>query len=305
MKQETKKEVAVIEAVGFSINPKNLDEAMKCCELLAKSDFVPKDYVGKPGNVMVAIQMGQEVGLKPLQALQSIAVINGRPAMFGDAVVAIVRGSGTVEYLEETWDEKTQTAVCKGKRKGEPKEIVRTFSMEDAKKAGLLDRSTTWKTYPKRMAGWRAKSWVLRDGWADYLKGIAIREEVEDIPTNDKPEIKLPKAVEAEVVQTAPVDPPVPEPVETEEPVKPAAPPKKTADDILTASVTKVTRNKASQRYTVTLKESLVGVEWKLYTMDTALAQKASGVMDDGTTAEFKFKKIADGYELVSMEIAF
>jgi hypothetical protein len=169
------------EVSGFAFNPKNLEEALKCCKMLSESDMVPKDYKGKPGNVLVAIQMGIEVGLKPLQALQNIAVINGRPSMWGDAIVAIVRASGTLDYLNETWDEKTQTATCVGRRKGEPSDIIRSFSMEDAKKAGLFERKGTWETYPKRMAGWRAKSWVLRDGWSDFLKGISIREEVEYI----------------------------------------------------------------------------------------------------------------------------
>lgn len=213
-----------VDAVGFIINPQNLEEALKVCNLLAKSDMVPKDYKGKPENILVAINMGLEVGLKPLQALQNIAVINGKPAMWGDAVVAIVRGSGTCEYLHEIWDEKTQTAICRGRRKGETEDIVRSFSFADAEKAGLIARSKdkgygpgTWLTYPKRMAGWRAKSWVLRDGWADHLKGISIREEVEDIPTEPKETVALedPKPLAIEhVVETQTVQP-QPEPKET------------------------------------------------------------------------------------------
>lgn len=180
-------EMVKTEISGFAFNPANLDEAMKCCTMLSQSEMVPKDYKGKPANILVAIQMGLEVGLKPLQSLQNIAVVNGRPCLWGDAIVAIVRASGTVEYLDETWDDKLQAAICKGKRKGEPTEIVRVFSIADATKAGLIQRAGsegTWAKYPKRMCSWRAKSWVLRDGWSDYLKGISIREEVEDLETN-------------------------------------------------------------------------------------------------------------------------
>ena len=73
-------ELAVRESVkaeisGFEMKPRSLDEAMKFCELMSKSDIVPKAYQDKPGNIMVAIQMGGELGLTPMRALRSIAVI--------------------------------------------------------------------------------------------------------------------------------------------------------------------------------------------------------------------------------------
>lgn len=171
------------ELVEFSIEPKTFEEAMKYAELIAKSTLVPKDYQGQPGNVLIAIQWGREIGLKPLQALQNIAVINGRPCLWGDAVLAMVRGSGLVEDYREDFHEATFTATCTIKRKGQPSPIVRTFSRADAERAGLWDRNT-WKSYPKRMAQMRARAFALRDGFADVLKGIAISEEQQDVETN-------------------------------------------------------------------------------------------------------------------------
>ena len=63
----------------FSLSPRNLAEAMEFAKIIAQSDMVPKDYVNKPGNVLVAVQTGAELGLKPMQSLQGISVINGRP----------------------------------------------------------------------------------------------------------------------------------------------------------------------------------------------------------------------------------
>ena len=168
---------------GFSLTPQSLDEAMKFADIIAKSDIVPPDYKGKPGNVLVAIQMGQELGLPPMQALQNIAVVNGRPAVWGDSLMAIARAHPACEYITETFDDKTMTATCKAKRKGGPEE-VRTFSRQDAEQAGLWGRNT-WKSYPKRMLQMRARGFAIRDVFPDALRGIALAEEVQDIPERE------------------------------------------------------------------------------------------------------------------------
>src|SRR5580765_7091471 len=74
----------------FDFMPKTLTEAMELARMLAESTMVPKDFLGRPGNVFVAMQHGAELGLKPVQALQSIAVINGRPGIYGDAGKALL-----------------------------------------------------------------------------------------------------------------------------------------------------------------------------------------------------------------------
>ncbi len=163
--------------VGFTMQPSNMEEAFRLAEMLADSELVPKDFRGKPGNVMVAMQWGMEIGLKPMQSLQNIAVINGRPCLWGDAVIALVRGSSVCEYVTETDDGKA--AICAVKRRGEA-EQVRTFSMDDAKAAGLLGKQGPWTQYPKRMRQMRARAFALRDVFADVLKGIQIAEEVMD-----------------------------------------------------------------------------------------------------------------------------
>jgi hypothetical protein len=172
--------------------PRNLEEAFRLADMLADSDLVPKDFKGKPGNVMIAMQWGMEVGLKPLQALQNIAVINGRPSMWGDAVLAIVRASPLCEYVLEEEDG-SGTAICRAKRRGEP-EQVRTFSNSDAKTAGLQGKSGPWTTNPKRMKQMRARSFALRDVFADVLKGMDVTEVVMDLPPLDQPAAQKPAA---------------------------------------------------------------------------------------------------------------
>lgn len=172
------------EVATFSLTPQTLDEAMKFAELIAHSDLAPKDYKGKPGNVLVAVQMGSEVGLAPMQAIQNIAVINGRPSLWGDAVLALVKGHPQFEYVREWLDEKTMTAYCELKRRGEDP-VVRSFSQEDAKVAGLLKKQGPWTQYPKRMMQMRARNFTARDVFPDALKGLNMAEEVRDITERD------------------------------------------------------------------------------------------------------------------------
>lgn len=163
----------------FDLSPQTFDQALQFCDYLAESDFVPKDFKGKPGNCFIAIQWGSELGLKPLQAMQNLAIINGRPALWGDAVIALVRSSPLCEYITESDD--GGTAVCRVKRRGESEE-VRTFSMDDAKVAGLIGKQGPWTQYPKRMRQMRARAFALRDVFPDVLRGMPIAEEVMDIP---------------------------------------------------------------------------------------------------------------------------
>ena len=164
----------------FDLSPQTFEQALTFSNYLADSDMVPKDFKGKPGNCLVAIQWGMEIGLKPLQAMQNIAVINGRPSLWGDAVIALVRSSPLCEYIIEEDD--GRTATCKVKRRGEP-EQSRSFSMDDAKAAGLLGKQGPWTQYPKRMRQMRARAFAVRDVFPDVLKGLPVAEEVMDTPS--------------------------------------------------------------------------------------------------------------------------
>lgn len=177
---------------AFSLMPQSLGEAREIATLIANSDFAPKDYKGKPDNVIVALQMGADLGLKPMQALQNIAVINGRPSIYGDAALALVQASGQIERFHETFEgifpEDSFTAICIVKRRGFPDEIRQTFSIGDAKAAKLWNKrghnggDTPWVTYPKRMLQMRARGFALRDAGSDMLLGLVLVEEAQDYP---------------------------------------------------------------------------------------------------------------------------
>lgn len=172
-------------AETFSLVPRDFAEALEFARLMASSDMVPKDYRGKPANIIVAVQMGADLGLSPVQAIQNIAVINGRPCLWGDAVLAIVQSHRDCRGVTEIYHVNTQTAVCVIRRQGRP-EVERSFSRLDAETAGLWGKPGPWTQYPKRMLQMRARSFACRDAFPDALRGISTAEEMSDVVATHK-----------------------------------------------------------------------------------------------------------------------
>ena len=162
----------------------SFDDAFRFATMVSKSDFAPKDFKGKAESCMLAIQHGSEVGLSPMQSLQSIAVINGRPTIWGDAALALVQSSPVCEYVREYTEGEGDglVAVCEAKRRGYPQPTVVRFSMADAKRAGLAGKSGPWSQYPARMLTLRARGFALRNAFADALRGLITAEEAQDYP---------------------------------------------------------------------------------------------------------------------------
>lgn len=169
----------------------NFDELTRFAVAVSKSGLAPKGF-DSAESVFVAIQMGLEVGLSPMAALQNIAVVNGRPTIWGDAQLAVCRGTGEMESFEEWYEvggakstrnpteyKDDTAAVCRVVRAGcQPIESV--FSVADAKRANLWGKAGPWAQYPFRMLRNRARSFALRDAFGDALKGFRTTEETQD-----------------------------------------------------------------------------------------------------------------------------
>jgi hypothetical protein len=196
--QAESKNIVVTNNCGF-MQISTIDDALKCAEVISKTGFCPKSLAGKPNDVVVALQMGQELGLAPMQALQNIAVINSRPSLWGDAMLAVCRQSPSFEYIKEEYLEDKKTYVCRTKRRNEP-EVLQSFSEEDARRAGLWNKEGPWKTYPKRMLQMRARGFALRDAFPDLLRGIIIKEEAEDYQQTKKDYSNMGNTYEGEVI---------------------------------------------------------------------------------------------------------
>ena len=180
-------QLTTTERRGFA--PATITEAMEFSKMLADSTMVPRAYQGKPQDIMVCVQWGYEIGLAPMQALQNIAVINGKPSVYGDAAMALVQASAVCEDVQEYFEGEgtpNPIAVCVAKRRGR-KEVIAKFSVEDAKRAGLWGKQGPWQAYPKRMMQMRARGFALRDAFPVLLKGLITAEEAQDYPDEAKP----------------------------------------------------------------------------------------------------------------------
>ena len=163
--------------------PKSTAEAMELAKTLASSQLIPKAFQQRPDDVFVAMMWSHSLGIPIVQGLQGIAVINGKPSLYGDALLAVCMGSGQMADIEETvtGNADNLTATCKVTRRGKPTPVVSTFSIADARAAGLLGKPGPWKQYTSRMLKMRARAFALRDAFPDVLSGIASAEEMQDV----------------------------------------------------------------------------------------------------------------------------
>ena len=155
---------------------------MQLAGKLASSELVPKSFRGKPQDLFICWAMGYQVGLTPERAMQCIAVINGKPAMWGDDMLALCMAHKDFDDIIEEPLLKDLAVVgysCVVKRKGKA-DKTNIFTLDMAKRAGLLAKGGVWTQYPERMLKLRARGFSLRDAFPDALKGIKSREEVED-----------------------------------------------------------------------------------------------------------------------------
>jgi hypothetical protein len=194
-----------LNTLKINLHFEKLEDLRALCAVMAKTEMVPTRYRGKPDDILVCALHGQEVGLPILAALQSIAVINGIPSIYGDAALALVRSSAKLQDFDEWFEidgvrqEKPFdimkaveaghkiVAFCFSHRVGMSKPRLTWFSVDQAKQAklwlkkGNSGQDTPWITSPDRMLMFRARGFNLRDNFGDILKGLIFREEAEDI----------------------------------------------------------------------------------------------------------------------------
>lgn len=278
---------------AFDLSPQTFEQALTFAKYMADSDMVPKDFKGKPGNCLIAMQWGMEVGLKPLQALQNIAVINGRPSIWGDALIALVLASpvckGVVERYEGTGED--YRAVCVAKRHG-AEDVVSEFSLRDAKAAGLFGKQGPWTQYRDRMLKMRARAFALRDQFADVIKGISIAEESMDTPAERH----------MGMADVLPAEKPASYPADQFEKNLPAwlaviAKGRKTADDIITMASTKfplTDEQKAAIRKAPASSQTAADVEVKVSFAQVAAALNKAANTDELADAGTLIGAVAD-----------
>lgn len=195
-----------------------LEVARPVAEFLAKSDLIPKGFQGAPNNILIAGAMGARLGLDLFSSLAGIAVVNGRATLWGDALLAVCQQHPQFEdyHQEITGAGEQMTASVTVKRRGRSPH-TETFSVADAKRAGLWGKQGPWTQYPQRMLALRARAFALRTVFADALAGFHAREEIEDevdvtATATVHSEPRPAKRRTAPTVDAPPTPPPVDEP---------------------------------------------------------------------------------------------
>lgn len=183
-----------IPMVNGALVPQDDSGLWRLASLFHRAGILPFG-VKTPEQVCIAIMAGTEAGLTPTQAMQNVMVVNNRPTIWGDAAIGLVWASGKMESHSECieGDGDKRAGVCTVKRKGDEKPHTVRFSVDDAIKARLWKKDGPWSQYPDRMLKLRARAFAIRDKFADVLKGLGVREEVEDIPYT-------PRQIVAEVI---------------------------------------------------------------------------------------------------------
>ncbi len=191
------------------IHPTSMGELNQLAELFSKTGIAPPAFRGKPADTMLALLYGNAIGLSAPQSLLGVQVINGRPSLTADSMLAICRSSPVFEDLVETFEHAGTdkcTAVCVAKRRG-CSPVTSRYGVADAKRAGLWGRGV-WAAYPERMLRIRARTFALRDLFGDLLQGFTSAEEAADIPAtpDSSPVVTVePQPVEAAAEAPQPV----------------------------------------------------------------------------------------------------
>jgi hypothetical protein len=163
---------------SLALIPRSIDEISSLAEKLAKSTLIPEAMREKMPNVLVTILAGQELGLAPMAALRSIHVIEGKPVLSADTMVAVVLGSGKAEYFTRV-AEGLESVTYETLRVG-AKEPRRCTWTKDMAKAAGLHLKDNWRAYLRAMLASRAKSELARDVYPDVLAGCYSHDEARD-----------------------------------------------------------------------------------------------------------------------------
>ncbi len=161
---------------SLMVVPRSVDEFADLADRFSKSTLLPKAMQGKAPDVLVTIMAGAEMGLSPMASLRAIHVIEGRPVLSADGMVALVLGSGKAKYFARVAESDTVVTyeTC---RVGTDVPRRCTWTIEMAKRAAL-DKKDNWRMTPRAMLAARAKSELARDVFPDVLMGCYTEDEI-------------------------------------------------------------------------------------------------------------------------------
>lgn len=168
-----------------SIEPTNMGELERLATSAAKTGFFGAK---SPEQALLVMLAGRDLGLSYSQALRAFHVIENRPTLSADGMVAACISRGDLcEYFRTLEATDTQATVAT-KRRGDPERRY-TFTIDDAKRAGLIGKAN-WGKYPSRMLLARARSALARDVYPDLLLGLYDPDEIETVAPSPREELR-------------------------------------------------------------------------------------------------------------------
>lgn len=184
--------------------PQNMLEVRALANFLTRSKFIPQAFRGDLNTAVMLIVTCKQYGL-PITALSEVMEVNGKVGFWGRTKLGIVLKSGVCEYIMPT-EQTDKKCTLETQRKGWPKPVTVTYTIDQAEKAGLLARSDAWKKHPSDMLYWRAVSRIISQVYPDVIQGFATVEEEEERPqeaeiVESPKEIEMPKPKRARKVK--------------------------------------------------------------------------------------------------------
>lgn len=153
--------------------PLTLQQKLQYCEYLAQADMLPADYARKPANLLIALELGEVLGLPPITTILEVYVVNKRPSLSARLMATLARRSG--HRLETRSDENGATTTIT--RKDTQQQYIVSFTRKDAEKAGLANKEGPWRQYPQRMYEARSISACVRLACPEVLSGLVYTPE--------------------------------------------------------------------------------------------------------------------------------
>ena len=157
-----------------------MSEQMQFSEIASQGDMVPQAYRGKPANALIAIGLGQAMGLSAAESLYRIDVIQGKPTASAELIASNVRKAGHKLRVEvDEQNTSVRATIWRADDPEFPHSVVRDMAW--AKQMGLANKDN-YKKQPTTMLQWRAISAVARLACSEALYGVTYTpDEVSDL----------------------------------------------------------------------------------------------------------------------------
>jgi 5'-3' exonuclease len=157
------------------LEPRNLEAARVISKFLHESRLF--SAYGSPQAVFSIILAGRELGLGTMASLRAFHVVEGKPSMAADFMRSLVLASGKAEYFRIT-ERTSERASWETKRKGDPAPTTLTYTLDEAKAAGLVRPNSGWTRHVSDMLAKTASSKLARLAYPDLLFGLYSTAEM-------------------------------------------------------------------------------------------------------------------------------